>query len=287
MSEAELSGVSSGHEAHLTARMLRRGMAHDGSELARTHALPDSDGAMHKGQIFRALLAPMRPGRLLDLGAGKGNFSLAATALGWEATAVDARTVRFPDAETEPDPELAAHIRAIRWVQADVREFPIADGEYDLICVLGLLHHLELDAQIDLLTRCAGTLLLLDTRIAPAVVDRAGVYAGVLIQEHGKTPAARDQIPTASWGNAVSFRHTEESLVRLLRDCGYAQVMPMRPPHREDYTFYLCLPDAKGRSRRRQQKRSRATSIHHSAESVVWLMLARLALESWVAPFLG
>jgi SAM-dependent methyltransferase len=266
--------------------MLRRGMGHDGSELARTHALPDSDGAMHKGQIFRALLAPMRPGRLLDLGAGKGNFSLAAAALGWEATAVDARTVRFPDAETEPDPELAARIRAIRWVQADVREFPIADGEYDLICVLGLLHHLELSDQIDLLTRCAGTLLLLDTRIAPAVVDRAGTYDGIMIQEHGKTPEARDQIPTASWGNAISFRHTEESLVRLLRDCGYAQIMPMRPPHREDYTYYLCLPDPKGRSRRRQQKRSRATSIHRSVESVVWLMLGQLALEPGMVPFL-
>ena len=287
MTEDEVMQVSPGHQAHLTARMIRRGTGPDGSELTRTHGLPESDGVLHKGQIFRTLLEPMRPGRLLDLGAGKGNFSLAAAELGWEATAVDARTVRWPDPETVDDPALAARIRSIRWIQADVRRFPIADGAYDLICVLGLLHHLELAAQIDLLTRCAGTLLLLDTRIAPAVIDHAGPYAGVLVQEHGKSRDARDQIPTAAWGNAVSFRHTEESLLRLLRDCGYAQVMPMRPPHREDYTYYLCLPDRKGRSSRGKGTRSRVRSDHASAEALAWLVVWDMVLQPGIVPFLG
>lgn len=99
----------------------------------KTHGLPEPDGPLHKGSIFRQLLAPLRPGRMLDLGAGKGNFSLSAAELGWEVTAVDARTVRWPDAETEPDPAVAERIRAIRSVQADVRTFPIAPGNYDLI----------------------------------------------------------------------------------------------------------------------------------------------------------
>jgi hypothetical protein len=61
-------------------------------------------------------------------------------------------------------------------------------------------------------------------------------------REHGATREERDQVPTASWGNEYSFRHTEESLLRLVQDCGYSKMLHMRPPHRRDYTFYLCLP---------------------------------------------
>lgn len=223
----------------------------------KTHGLPEPDGPLHKGSIFRQLLAPMRPGRMLDLGAGKGNFSLSAAELGWEVTAVDARTVRWPDAETEPDPAVAERIRAIRWIQADVRAFPIAPGDYDLICILGLLHHLEVADQQDLLRRCAGTLLILDTRIAPAIRDQQDGYEGMAVREHGETVEERNLVPTASWGNATSFRHTEESLLRLLRECGYPQVMPMRPPHRQDYTFYQCFPNPRGTAAPRVRKSRR------------------------------
>ncbi len=214
------------------------------------HALPEPDTSIHKLQIFRSLLSPLRPGRLLDLGSGRGNFSVAAARLGWKVTAVDARTVRWPDAAAEGEPESAELIRSIDWVQADVREFPIGAGEYDLICILGLLHHLEVHDQVALLKRCSGTLTLLDTRIAPAITDREGPYEGTSIREHGETREERDQVPTASWGNERSFRHTEESLLRLLRDCGYGKMMHMRPPHRQNYTFYLCLPLPGRRSKR-------------------------------------
>jgi 2-polyprenyl-3-methyl-5-hydroxy-6-metoxy-1,4-benzoquinol methylase len=208
----------------------------------RTHALPEPDTSVNKYQIFHNLISLFKPGKMLDLGAGKGNFSLAAAKLGWEVTAVDARTVRWPDPETEEDPDHAELIRSIRWVQADVRGFPTRSGEYDLICILGLLHHLEMDDQIELLKRCSDTLTLLDVRIAPEVVIREGPYEGEYKSEPGETREERDQIPQAAWGNEVSFRHTEESLVRLARDCGYSKVMPMKPPHRLDYMFYLCLP---------------------------------------------
>jgi SAM-dependent methyltransferase len=246
-------------DAGTEAKMVRRRKSANQTEIARTHGLPEPDGSLHKGNIFRALLTPLRPGRLLDLGAGKGNFSLTATELGWQVTAVDARTVRWPDADAESDPETAARIRGIRWVQADVREFPIAQEEYDLICVLGLLHHLEVPDQIALLQRCAGTLLLLDTRIAPAIVDRVDDYEGMVVREHGETRDERDAVPTAAWGNALSFRHTEESLLRLVRGCGYAQVMPMRPPHRRDYTFYLCLPPLAEPGAGKPQRRAAAS----------------------------
>jgi SAM-dependent methyltransferase len=209
---------------------------------AQTHGLPEPDSSVHKGYIFRSLVGLLKPGKLLDLGAGKGNFSLAAAELGWKVTAVDARTVRWPDADTESDPAMAKLIRSISWVQADVREFPIEEGEYDLICILGLLHHLEVPDQISLLKRCSRMPTLLDTRIAMALVDIEGPYEGMLIRERGKTREERDAEPKASWGNPLSFQHTEESLLRLVLDCGYMKMMQMRPPHRPHYTFYLCLP---------------------------------------------
>lgn len=216
--------------------------------VTRTHGLPDPDPSIHKGNIFRALVGLMKPGRLLDLGAGKGNFSLSAAQLGWQVTAVDARTVRWPD-EAEADPETADLIRTIRWVQSDVREFPIGAGEYDLICILGLLHHLEVADQVALLKRCTGTPTLLDTRIAKANVDQVDGYEGMFIREHGDTREERDAVPQASWGNALSFQHTEESLLKLVMDCGFVKMMQMRPPHRPDYTFYLLLPAAASRQR--------------------------------------
>lgn len=225
---------------------------------ARTHGLPEPDPSIHKGNIFRALVALLKPGRMLDLGAGKGNFSLSAAELGWQVTAVDARTVRWPDPAAEPDPHLSALIRSIRWVQADVREFPIGQGEYDLICVLGLLHHLEVPDQVALLRRCSGAPTLLDTRIAKAILDREGPYEGMLVREHGETRDERDEVPTASWGNPVSFQHTEESLLRLVRDCGYSKMMQMRPPHRRDYTFYLCLPAPGGKGARGNRSAAKA-----------------------------
>ena len=60
----------------------------------------------------------------------------------------------------------------------------------------------------------------------------------------------------------LSFQHTEESLLRLVFDSGYIKMMQMRPPHREDYTFYLCLPaqpmDRNGRRVARSGKPERA-----------------------------
>lgn len=67
-------------------------------------------------------------------------------------------------------------------------------------------------------------------------------YEGLYRREVGETREERDRVPTATWGNEFSFRHTEESLLRLIRDCGYGKVMAMRPPHSLDYTSYLCLP---------------------------------------------
>ncbi|HEX5499888.1 MAG TPA: hypothetical protein VFX03_11695, partial [Thermomicrobiales bacterium] len=97
------------------------------------------------------------------------------------------------------------------------------------------------------------------TRIAKANLDREGRYEGMRIREHGATREEQDATPTAAWGNPTSFQHTEESLLRLVMDAGYIKLFPMRPAHRPDYTFYLCLPATSERQRsdrrRRRQER--------------------------------
>jgi ubiquinone/menaquinone biosynthesis C-methylase UbiE len=207
----------------------------------QTHALPEADESLDRRQIFRSMISHLKPGQMLDLGAGSGSFSMAAAQLGWEVTAVDARTIRMQEANADDNSERARLIRSIRWVESDVRDFPIEDGEYDLICVLGLMHHLEIEDQLNLMKRCSNTLTILDCKVAPEIVVTEGPYEGFYYREMGETPEERDKIPVASWGNETSFRHTEESLIRLLHNCGYDKVMAMRPPHHAAYTFYLAL----------------------------------------------
>lgn len=208
----------------------------------RPHALPEPDESVNRRQIFHSLVSPMKPGKMLDLAAGPGNFSIPAAKLGWDVTAVDVRTVRRPDPESESDSERARLIRSINWVESDIREYEIDGGQYDLICVFGILHHLELDDQISLMKKCSGTLTILDCRVAPEVTVTEGRYEGQYVKEPGQTREERDNIPGASWGNEMSFRHTEESLVRLFHDSGFQKVMCMRPPHAGNYTFYVALP---------------------------------------------
>jgi hypothetical protein len=170
--------------------------------------------------IFRRLLEPMTPGRLVDIGAGHGAFAALADELGWKVTAVDARTDRFPDSST------------IEWVNADLRGFDVQG--YDAICLLGVLYHLELDAQLDLLRRCAGTVTILDTHVTDRVEVKMGAYEGWLFDE-------RQEEATASWGNEQSFWPTQDSLDRMLRDCGYQSVFKLEPSYYPNRTFYLCL----------------------------------------------
>lgn len=210
--------------------------------LRQTHAIPPPDLQVKRNQIFNSIVSPLKPGKMLDLGTGPGAFALLGADLGWKVTAVDARTVRMPDADSEKDPRRAELIRSVEWVEADVRDYRFEEGDYDLICFLGLMHHLGVEDQLQMLRRCSGTLTLLSARVSPEVVVTEGAYEGSYFYEKGETREARDAIPSAAWGNEVSFHPTEESLLRMLQDCGFTKVMAMRPPHNQNYSFYLCLP---------------------------------------------
>ncbi len=186
------------------------------------------DGSDRRLAVFRDILRPMRPGRLLDLGTGHGRFALIGQELGWDVTAVDARTTRMP---------MSA---GVTWVEADVRGYDV--GGFDCIALLGLLYHLEFGDVADLLKRCAGTPTILDTHTALAVDRVEGGYDGRTFTEIAEyTPERLTDTATASWGNPTSWWPTRQALVRLLRDSGYRTILVLDPPTMPDRTFYLCL----------------------------------------------
>ncbi len=179
--------------------------------------------------ILRELLAIFPPGRLLDLACGNGVFSIAAHDLGWQVTAVDARTVRMPMTP------------GIDWVQQDVRETEVVG--YDLVLLMGLLYHMELADQLDLLRRCSGTVTILDTHHSNAPTHLEAGYSGHTFTELPPDhPTSLEDAPRAAWGNRTSFWATQPDLVRMLHDCGFGTILALVPPTLQNRTFYLCLP---------------------------------------------
>lgn len=179
-------------------------------------------------RICARLLGLFPPGHLVDLGAGHGAFSRQAADLGWEVTAVDARTERFPD---DPRP---------RWVQADVRTVDLEP--YDLVLCLGLLYHLALDDQLDLLARAAGRPLILDTHVDAGAHEHE--LSGRTSPREGYTGRfyAEPYAPTSAVGNRSSFWPTPPTLYRMLREAGFASVLTHEPWYLGDRTFFLALP---------------------------------------------
>ena len=155
----------------------------------------------------------------LDLGSGHGKFALTARRAGWNVIAVDGRTERFPDSSD------------IEWVHADVREYEVPDVE--CIGILGLLYHLELEDQMELLGQCVGTPTIIDTHVASKVTTSIDGYEGYQFWEDRSAS-------TASLDNEYSFWPTRESFHRMLAAAGFETALEMVPWYEDDRTFWLC-----------------------------------------------
>lgn len=194
---------------------------------------------------FVAMVSILPAGRVLDLGSGHGVFAQICSAMGWEVTAQDVRATRFPQ-----------QARGIRWEVGDVLDLQVDRGEYDLVLCLGLLYHLDLDGQLALLRTIGHTPLLLDTHVStPEDLERSphknqlsdvvtvqGYTGRYYTEVPGKTLAERRDVSTASWGNDRSFWADQESMTRMLKDCGYGDVLAHEKPHVYGRTFQLCIP---------------------------------------------
>lgn len=169
-------------------------------------------------------LGPARGRRYVDLGAGPLLFAQRARDAGFAVTAVDARPPRL---RTLPE--------GIAFVLQDVCCFPL-DG-HDVIGIVGLLYHLPLEAQIDLLSRCEGRPTIVDTEVWCAdLVARLGLssprlagtavvagYSGAVLEETGNV--------WSSYDNAQSFWLDEPSLLRLFAEAGWSRVTMFEPPY--------------------------------------------------------
>jgi SAM-dependent methyltransferase len=170
------------------------------------------------------LLGPAAGRRYVDLGAGPLLFSQRARKAGYAVTAVDARP-----------PWLGAMPRDMAYVCADIRSYPL-EG-FDVIGIVGLLYHLRLAEQIDLLRRCAGRPTIIDTEVwNAAVVREAGSDTRRLhpVADHlGYAGAAFDEnaFMWSSVGNPDSFWLDEPSLLRLIEECGWQRAALLEPPY--------------------------------------------------------
>jgi hypothetical protein len=174
--------------------------------------------------VLREIIGPAGGRSFVDLGAGPLLFAQRARNAGFRVTAVDARppwTGRVP--------------AGIRTVQADVREFDLAG--YEVVGIVGLLYHLRLTEQLDLLQRCAGRPTIVDTevfcpevvaslhaaspRLRPVGADQG--YDGAILVETGDV--------WSSYGNANSFWPTEASLLAMFARGGWRRVTLLERPY--------------------------------------------------------
>jgi len=181
-------------------------------------------------EAFDAALGLFTTGRVVDLGAGHGLLSMRAADAGWQVTAVDARSVRFPTDER------------VTWVHEDMRSHDLSG--YDLILCLGLFYHLTLADQLDLLTRAAGTPILIDTHVDVGIDYPDDRLAGNVEQDgyRGRLYGEHLESPLASWVNEASFWPDLDSFYRMLADHGYPVTLALEPWYQPDRTFFLALP---------------------------------------------
>lgn len=194
-------------------------------------------------KIFRSLLnseIDVSGKWVADLGAGPCSFARIAGEFGAEVFAVDYRDERVPeDIEKQ----------GVHFYHADVREFNLE--AFDVVLIFGLLYHFEIQEQVELLRRCQGKEVLVDTQVCcPDLVVRFPLdeWQYPLVQSNGYEGVVfpEQDNPMASVVNKTSFWHTEPSYMKLFSDCGFNDITAYRPLYLSNYgmrSFYRLLPD--------------------------------------------
>jgi len=202
--------------------------------MSETEANPvaAATATVSRTDLIRRLLGLFSPpGRVVDLATGHGKFARVAAQEGWQVTAVDARTERFPD----PRPA------DIEWVQSDIRDLDVEP--FDVVMCLGLFYHLTLEDQLDLLSRVRCPMIIdthIDHGVSPheaKLSDRVELqgYRGRFYKEPG--------LLTSSWGNDESFWPDLESFHRMLTEAGFPLVLTKEPWLWPDRTMFVALPE--------------------------------------------
>jgi ubiquinone/menaquinone biosynthesis C-methylase UbiE len=191
-----------------------------------------NEGA-HRTQTFRHIIESLSlpvGSTVADLGAGPCIFARIAADHGLQVTAVDARTERVPPAE---------QLGPIRFVQADVRDFDLLG--FDVVLILGLLYHLEIPDQLELLERSRGArAVVIDTqvhisRLACTPEPHRFSHLHVTPEGYEGVEFTEAENPMASVGNKRSFWHTDGSLIRMFDATGFRAVTVVDPPYQSKH----------------------------------------------------
>jgi SAM-dependent methyltransferase len=180
--------------------------------------------------------------RVMDIGCLEGYFSIECALQGAEVLGIDGKLLNVRKCEFVRS---VLDVPRVTFVQGDaMRITRESSGRFDAILALGLLYHLEdPHAFLSNLAGVCDGFVLIDTHIAledqPEVI-KAGwrpdlselrtftfggkPYQGRLFREFapGTARDVKDLSPTASLDNELSVWLTENSLVRMLHDVGFA-----------------------------------------------------------------
>lgn len=179
-----------------------------------------------------SILSKCQGHTLLDVATGTGMYAVVARDAGFQVTAFDVRQDRVP--WSEPN---------INWKLSTLQEFEYSG--YDIILLCGILYHLTLSDQFDLLSKLKAPFIILNTHFkidGPQKWDlgtqfQSGNLSGVNYYE-GQLAKLSGSLKSA-WNNEYSFWHTIPSLEWLFGVFGYKMTI-INPWISEDRAFFLC-----------------------------------------------
>ena len=77
------------------------------------------------------------PGRVLEVGSGRGSLSMYFSQASWVSTILDL----VPEVLQQAKTQFAAHSLPVKSIVADCLDMPIADNSFDVVFSIGLLEH--------------------------------------------------------------------------------------------------------------------------------------------------